>query len=218
MIWFNQGIYGDNVQACLVFAQSHPTNIVFSPFKLFSHCISLSVFTQTHTQHLTIAVLSNCYCLNVLILYNFVQLKCYCEFKIEVLKNLELPMQWISLKVQHPSICLLFGGAHLHLEKMLLHHYCRHRILRHAEACSCIQWHVTDIPIKIQVIIICLPNWITVFDIILNWTRNLSHFQLYYLLNILPSHPTPFIGATWSRQRNTNLLNCSNKILLHLRT
>lgn len=141
MIWFNQGIYGDNAQACLVFA--HPTNIALSPEYFHSlscfHIASLSLFTHTHTQHLTIAVLSNCYCLNVLILYNFVQLECYCEFKIEVLKNLELPMQWISLKAQHPSICLLFGGAHLHDEKMLLHHYCRHRILRHAEACSCIQ-------------------------------------------------------------------------------
>lgn len=127
---------------------------VFSPFKLFSHCISLSFHTYTYT------TFNNSSALKLLLFKcsHFVQLECYCEFKIEVLKNLELPMQWISLKAQHPSICLLFGGAHLHLEKMLLHHYCRHRILRHAEACSCIQWHVIDIPIKIQVIIICLPN------------------------------------------------------------
>lgn len=97
-------------------------------------------------------------------------------------------MQQISLKVQQPSICLLFSGAHLRLEKMLSLHYCRHRVLRHVEACSCIQWHVIDIPIKIQVIIFCLPIWITVFYMLLNWKLNLCHFQLYYLLSILPSH------------------------------
>ena len=51
-----------------------------------------------------------------------VQLKCYFEFMIEVLKNIKLPMQQISLKVSQSSMSVLFNGTQLHLEKMSLLH------------------------------------------------------------------------------------------------
>lgn len=159
---------------------------VFSCFRLFSHCLSLSLHTHHILANPNLQMFS--YCMIKMLLR--IQ-----DWGIKKKKNIKLPMQ-ISLKVPQSSICLCYSMEHsCTLRKCYCFITVRHK---NPEMCSRLvnvfSGKSLTFKQRYKCLFFCTPNWMTVFDILLNWKLLLCHVQLYSDWSFFPPiHPTPIL-------------------------